>query len=117
MYKPRGGIAARQGTGSSRRSVAQRIAGVSGMDRLRAGTNARMERSDWSSLKATIIEERGEFCEKCGTATSQLILDHIITHAQGGGNNKRNLMLVCHACDKKKLGSANKRGAKLLHGS
>lgn len=115
-YRPRGGIAARQNGGFGKRSTAQRIAGVSNMDRLRAGTNARMERGDWSTLKADIISERGCSCEKCGKKTPQLILDHIVPHAQGGSNSKRNLMLVCHDCDKKKLGSVNKRGAKLLHG-
>jgi len=115
-YRPRGGIAARQNGGFGKRSTAQRIAGVSNMDRLRAGTNARMERGDWSSLKSEIISERGACCEKCGRQTSQLILDHIVTHAQGGSNSKRNLMLLCHTCDSKKLGSANKRGSKLLHG-
>lgn len=115
-YRPRGGIAARQNGGFGKRSTAQRIAGVSSMDRLRAGTNARMERSEWSSLKADIMAERGCACEKCGAPTSQLILDHIVTHAQGGSNARRNLMLVCYECDKKKLGSANKRGSKLLHG-
>lgn len=115
-YRPRGGIAARQNGGFGKRSTAQRLAGVSSMDRLRAGTNARMERSEWSSLKADIMAERGCACEKCGAQTSQLILDHIVSHAQGGSNAKRNLMLVCYECDKKKLGSANRRGAKLLHG-
>ena len=115
-YRPRGGIAARQNGGMGKRTTAQRIAGVSSMDRLRAGTNTRMERTSWATLKAEIISERGECCEKCGTFTSQLILDHIVEHSRGGSNAKRNLMLVCYGCDKKKLGSANRRGARLLHG-
>lgn len=117
MARSRGGIAARaSGGGWGKPSTAQRIAGVSSRDRLRVGTNARMERGSWSDLKAEIIDERGARCEKCGFATKDLILDHIVTHAQGGSNSKRNLMLVCHGCDKKKLGSANRRGARLLHG-
>lgn len=115
VYRPRGGIAARQST-TGKRSTAQRLAGVSGMDRLRAGTNARMDSGSWTALKKQIIAERGCACEKCGTETTELILDHIVEHSRGGSNAKRNLMLVCYRCDKKKLGSANKRGAVLMHG-
>ncbi|WOL24419.1 HNH endonuclease [Yersinia phage fHe-Yen9-02] len=116
-YRPRGGIAARSGSGGwGKPSTAQRLAGRTGIDRLRVGTNARMDRTSWAQLKADILRERGAFCEKCGKSTQSLILDHIVTHAAGGSNSKRNLMLVCESCDKKKLGTANKRGARLLHG-
>lgn len=112
----RGGIAARSGSRRPKLSTQQRLTGSSYFDRARAGTHMRMNRTDWSSLKSSIIADRGERCQKCGLVTPQLILDHIIPHSQGGSNSPRNLMLVCHTCDKKKLGKANRRGAKLLHG-
>ncbi|AXG66570.1 putative HNH family endonuclease [Dickeya phage vB_DsoM_JA33] len=115
-YKPRGGIAARQNGGFGKRSTAQRIAGVSNLDRLRAGTNARPERSDWYSLKLRLIEERGAYCQNCGKATSTLILAHTIAHAKGGSINPRNLKLLCERCDNNSIGSANRRGSRLLHG-
>lgn len=114
----KGGIAARLGKGRSRARLTtqQRLTGSSSFDRARAGTHLRMHRTDWTQLKSDIIAQRGERCQKCGLPTSQLILDHIIPHSQGGSNSPRNLMLVCASCDKKKLGKANRRGARLLHG-
>lgn len=112
----RGGIAARAGRRPARLTTQQRLTGASSFDRVRAGTHKRMGRSEWSDLKAEIIQERGDKCQRCGRTGCQLTLDHIITHSQGGSNSKRNLQLLCPYCDSNKIGSANRRGAKLLHG-
>jgi len=115
-YRPRGGIAARQGGGGRRLSTSQRLAGVTGFERARAGTHVRMDRSEWTRLKMSIIDERGSRCERCGLATNSLILNHKVTHSQGGSNMKHNLELLCHTCDENQIGKANRRGSKLLHG-
>ncbi len=112
----RGGIASRMGTRRPKLTTQQRLTGSSSFDRVRAGTRTRMGRTAWADLKAQIVAQRGARCQKCGTCTETLILDHIIPHAQGGSNSPRNLMLVCYTCDSKKLGKANRRGAKLMHG-
>lgn len=115
-YRPRGGISARQSGGRSKLSTSQRIAGVSVFDRNRAGTHSRMDRSDWAKYKQSIIDERGERCERCGKATKSLILNHTVAHSRGGSNTKNNLKLLCHDCDNNQIGSANRRGSRLLHG-
>lgn len=115
-YRPRGGIAARKNNSWGKPSTSQRIAGVSALDRNRAGTHSRMERGDWSAYRAMLIQERGERCQRCGVATSQLILNHKVAHARGGSNLKHNLELLCHNCDNNQIGSANRRGSRLLHG-
>lgn len=116
-YRPRGGIAARQNGGRGRSlSTTQRLAGVSGMERARAGTHVRMDRSSWHAFKMQIIDERGQACERCGKRTPQLILNHKVPHSRGGSNLKHNLELLCHDCDNNQIGSANRRGSKLLHG-
>lgn len=115
-YRPRGGIAARKNNSWGKPSTSQRLAGVTSLDRNRVGTHQRMDRSEWSALKAQIIQERGARCQRCGKATSQLILDHTVTHSQGGSNMKNNLKLLCHDCDSQKIGRANRRGSRLLHG-
>lgn len=115
-YRPRGGIAARQNNSWGKPSTSQRIAGVSSLDRNRTGTHSRMERGDWSAYKSMLIQERGECCERCGKRTPQLILNHKVAHARGGSNLKHNLELLCHVCDNNQIGTANRRGSRLLHG-
>ncbi len=116
-YRSRGGIAARQQGGRGRSlSTSQRLAGVTGFERARAGTHVRMDRTAWTKLKMQIIDERGSCCERCGTATQQLILNHKVAHANGGSNMKHNLELLCYQCDNNQIGSANRRGSRLLHG-
>ncbi|QZE59424.1 HNH endonuclease [Erwinia phage pEa_SNUABM_2] len=116
-YRPRGGIAARTQGGRGRSlSTSQRLAGVTGLERARTGTHVRMDRSDWTKLKMSIIDERGYYCERCGKPTRELILNHKVAHANGGSNMKHNLELLCYPCDNNQIGSANRRGSKLLHG-
>lgn len=115
-YRPRGGIAARQGGGGRRLSTSQRLAGVTGFERARAGTHVRMDRADWTKLKMNIIDERGQRCERCGKPTAQLILNHKVGHAKGGSNMKHNLELLCHDCDNNQIGKNNRLGSRLLHG-
>lgn len=116
-YRPRGGIAARSQSGRGRSmSTSQRLAGVTGIERARAGTHVRMDRADWTRLKMSIIDERGQRCERCGVATAQLILNHKVPHSRGGSNMKHNLELLCYTCDNNQIGTANRRGSKLLHG-
>ncbi|AXG67222.1 HNH endonuclease [Dickeya phage vB_DsoM_AD1] len=116
-YRPKGGIAARTMGGRGRSlSTSQRLAGVTGFERARAGTHVRMDRGDWTRLKMSIIDERGNQCERCGKPTSQLILNHKVGHAQGGSNMKHNLELLCYDCDNNQIGSNNRRGSRLLHG-
>lgn len=113
----RGGVAARAGRGRAKLSTQQRLTGTSSFDRLRAGTHKRMGREEWTELKSQIIAERGARCEKCGRTECDLVLDHIMPHSKGGSNSRRNLQLLCEYCDKNKIGQANRRGAKLLHGA
>ncbi|ARW58819.1 HNH endonuclease [Erwinia phage vB_EamM_Y3] len=116
-YRPKGGIAARQNSGRGRSmSTSQRLAGITGIERARVGTHVRMDRTEWTAYKMRIIDERGERCERCGTATRQLILNHKVAHANGGSDLKHNLELLCHKCDNNQIGSANRRGSRLLHG-
>lgn len=112
----RGGIAARSGKRTPRLTTQQRLTGASSFDRVRAGTHRRMNPEQWRALKEQILAERGERCERCGTTGTMLVLDHIMPHAKGGSDSKRNLQLLCPACDKQKIGAANRRGARLLHG-
>ena len=86
------------------------------MESLRAGTKKRMGRSEFAALKEEIKDERGCQCENCGKQTSELILDHKLPHSLGGSDSKRNLWLLCYRCDLRKPGSANKAGARYLHG-
>lgn len=112
-FTRKSGIAART---TPTRNTRQRIAGVGHMDSLLTGTKRRMGRSDFAALKAEIRDERGDRCEECGTATSELILDHKVPHSRGGSDSKRNLKLLCYKCDQRKPGSANRAGARYLHG-
>ena len=116
-YRPKGGIAARTMGGRGRSmSTSQRLAGVTGFERARAGTHVRMDRSQWTALKMQLIDDRGQRCERCGVPTPNLILNHKVAHANGGSNMKHNLELLCHSCDNNQIGTANRRGSKLLHG-
>lgn len=116
-YRPKGGIAARQGNGRGRSmSTSQRLAGVTGIERARTGTHVRMDRTEWTKYKMRIIDERGECCERCGVPTKQLILNHKVAHANGGSDLKHNLELLCYSCDNNQIGTANRRGSRLLHG-
>ena len=54
-------------------------------------------------LKADVIRERGEICEKCSLKTSNLILDHKKPIAIGGEEfSKENVWLLCRKCNKEK---------------
>lgn len=112
----RSGIAARQAGINANRSTAQRLAGVGALDRARVGTKTRMDRNEWRILKARLIAVRGDRCEVCGTPNVPLVLDHTIPHAQGGSDHPTNLKLKCHNCDKRQIGRANRKGAKLMYG-
>lgn len=117
VYRAKGGVAARQNSGRGRGlSTTQRLLGVTGMERARAGSHVRMDRSEWTRYKMMLIDERGQRCERCGTATPQLILNHKVAHANGGSNLKHNLELLCYTCDNNQIGRANRRGSRLLHG-
>lgn len=110
------GIAARMGGFNSNRTTAQRLAGVTGLDRARVGTKTRMDSSAWRTLKAHLIATRGDMCEQCGCTHLPLVLDHKIPHAKGGSDHPTNLKLICTNCDKRKTGSANRRGQRLAYG-
>lgn len=116
-YRPKGGIAARQNSGRGRSlSTTQRLLGITGIERARAGSHVRMDRASWTALKMQLTDERGQQCERCGARTPQLILNHKVGHSKGGSNMKHNLELLCHSCDNNQIGRANRMGSRLLHG-
>lgn len=106
----KGGIAARNRGGKL--STTQRLAGVSRFDRARAGTLTRVDPATWKRMCDYVKMRDGYRC-KCGS-TEDLTVDHIIPHANGGQTTYNNLITLCRDCHKKKLGRANKLGARLL---
>ncbi len=110
-YRPKGGIAARQRGGKL--STSQRIAGVGTLDRARAGTLIRIDSAVWQKMCDYVKMRDGHRCTRCGRSEN-LTVDHIIPHARGGQTAYYNLTTLCVDCHKKKLGKANKLGARML---
>lgn len=46
-----------------------------------------------------LVERDGEVCSNC-TATELLEIDHIVPVSKGGGNNYKNLQLLCRQCNR-----------------
>ena len=104
------GIAARR-TGTL--STTQRIKGTTRFDRTRMGTLTRPDSATWARIRSAVLCRDGHRCTRC-SATTDLTVDHIIPHSQGGPTTMSNLVTLCRSCHKLKLGKANKLGARLL---
>ncbi len=107
-FKPRGGLAARNGERSNYQRTSQRLSGST--------------RDSMAMLKPIVFQNANFTCRRCSKSKSDfpdliLTCDHIIPLAQGGRTNLANLMCLCIDCHINKLGKVNRRGAKLLAGT
>jgi len=60
-------------------------------------------RKHYSTWYANLAEQYGEHCANCGILPDdkqQLVLDHIISVAQGGQSQLDNLQLLCAECNR-----------------
>ena len=63
----------------------------------------RVERGKVSNkMRFAIYARDGYRCRKCGRATNDLEIDHIIPIAKGGKTTYENLQTLCHYCNQKK---------------
>lgn len=97
----RGGLASRNGT----RTTQQRLSNNS--------------RQSMVVMKPLVLKRDNYTCSRCRLSKERypdiiLTVDHIIPVARGGRNNLGNLVCLCIDCHIKKLGSTNRKGAKLL---
>lgn len=61
---------------------------------------------EWKSLVREIKQERGAWCQRCGS-THRLIGDHIVEIKDGGAKlDKNNVELLCHAHHQQKTAQA-----------
>lgn len=113
----KGGIAARAaGFGGRAKSVSARLRGAGNFDRARMG-NMRPSTHLKEAVDAYVMARDGHRCTRCGctSADSPLTIAHRIAHAQGGHYTPTNLRVLCINCHAdSEIGSANRRGAKLL---
>jgi 5-methylcytosine-specific restriction endonuclease McrA len=53
----------------------------------------------WTELRASLIRQRGAYCEDCGRAASRLFADHVIELKDGGAAlDPSNVRLSCGSC-------------------
>jgi len=63
---------------------------------------AATKRSKISPLKRRLVMERDQYrCKKCGDYRN-LSIDHIVSIANGGGNDEANLQILCQPCNQDK---------------
>jgi hypothetical protein len=53
-------------------------------------------------VREYLLEKWGRQCAYCGTAGTQLEIEHLIPRSRGGSNRVSNLTLACHACNQRK---------------
>ena len=61
-----------------------------------------MSASDWSMLRAAVLERDHFTCVYCGakgSALSPLHVDHVIPLSRGGSNDPANLATACRECN------------------
>ncbi len=56
------------------------------------------------SLRYEVLKESGGKCELCGVTKedARLEVDHIVPRSKGGTNDKENLQVLCHRCNRGK---------------
>lgn len=114
--RPRGGLAKRQSNTFGKQRTSDRI-------RAATGVTVNHYTENWSII-CDVVKRRDNYtCRCCGVQKlpgeqSDVILtvDHKIPVARGGQTIPSNLHTICIDCHaNKKLGSANRRGGKLLN--
>tara|TARA_Y100001963_G_scaffold159957_1_gene266485 strand:- start:5285 stop:5713 length:429 start_codon:yes stop_codon:yes gene_type:complete len=130
----KGGIAQRQQQGLKVRKggvAARKLAGTQSVSkRLRSTNNTVRDNSHGDRLqqiKAELLElnpvcgcnkyGRGQGCGKSlvrGVYFGTIYADHILPVSQGGATVYGNIQLLCYDCHVNKLGSRNRKGARLL---
>lgn len=60
--------------------------------------------SQWSVLRAQIIERDGEVCGYCAKPATPPFVDHMVPLAKGGSNDPENLIVACGPCNGGKAG-------------
>lgn len=74
-----------------------------------AGRKQRSRKTDRavnSELRKAVLAERGRKCEKCG-GRGRLEVDHVLPRAQGGTDDRANLMVLCVGCHAEKSAAEN----------
>lgn len=103
----KGGLSARKKSSFDYKSIQQRLSGDT--------------RQNMDKLKPMVFTRDRYTCRSCGQSAHQnpdlrLTCDHVIPVSNGGRTILANLITLCIDCHIKKLGSKNRRGAKLLKG-
>jgi len=63
--------------------------------------------TEWTTLIASVIEERGRHCQECGRTGTRIFGDHIKELRDGGAPlDRRNIRLLCGSCHSKKTAAA-----------
>ncbi|WCB45049.1 HNH endonuclease [Nitratidesulfovibrio vulgaris] len=73
-------------------------------DRTRGNAASRGYGSAWRALRAQVLREE-PLCRACaaqGRITAATDVDHIVSRAQGGTDDRANLQPLCHACHSRK---------------
>lgn len=72
--------------------------------------------SEWRSLVATIIKQRGRKCQRCGETHDEdgrsirVIGDHIVERKDGGSDlDPGNIQLICWPCHNAKTASEKRK--------
>jgi 5-methylcytosine-specific restriction endonuclease McrA len=72
-------------------------------------TPKRAQRGEFTPLMRKEIYDRDQgLCVRCGRVAVHI--HHIVYRSQGGGNDKRNGVCVCHSCHEHAHGSKEGRG-------
>lgn len=66
----------------------------------RASSAQRGYDARWRRLRAAVLAER-PLCEECLTERATDV-DHVVAKAKGGGDDRGNLMALCHSCHSRK---------------
>ena len=65
----------------------------------------------WRRKRALILIRDEYTCQKCGTVTLDLEVDHIVNLAQGGADDDSNLQALCVPCHKVKTAAESALGS------
>jgi 5-methylcytosine-specific restriction endonuclease McrA len=71
--------------------------------------------SYWKEIRKTVIDKRGEVCQRCG-GNDRILVHHILPRNDGGGDEEENLKVVCKHCHiKEHIDACRKSHPKLIY--